>query len=488
MFTVRLQRDLAQEQVLDISSFTRRRRPTWPREPVPPANLRAHRSSKRDQGRAAQPPPWRGSTTTSGSGVHLERRHAISHDPPSNRLHRNRCRMRKVFFLDSAATRHDSRGLHLSARDRAVAPCNPGLLTSMRFPAGLHRRGPRAPGGMPRGDFDSKISGTAAVWRTSVTGGTHAISSERPHARSLAQGRDGTIPWEWPRRPTAHLSADPFSLSGMNDEIGPDARPVGQTTVALWEQSRCAPKTAPDPTAREGDGPPAGRPRDPSHRHPGGTTMASRKSSRTERSRRLLGSPHRRRLSLRPLLEGLEDRVVLSGRRLLELPDLAGRAPAVAASSIAPNADVVPVLLANGDILPTGAGTRGRGLQPPAGSGSSGGTPEGPSLPSPGVPSPAPSSALSRSAPPSNRPGPSSSPAPPATSRSRSRPPTGSAPGAHITTPSASPPSRGTAPARLSASSRRATTPLSSTPPPPATAPAPWPSSTRPSACPTRPA
>ncbi len=109
--------------------------------------------------------------------------------------------------------------------------------------------------------------------------------------------------------------------------------------------------------------------------------MASRKSSRPKQSRWPLGSPHRKRWCRRPLLEDLENRLVLSGGNPSMPPDLAGRAPAVAASSIAPNADVVPVLLANGDTAWLQA-PAAAGLRLPAGSGSSGGT-EGPSLPSP---------------------------------------------------------------------------------------------------------
>jgi hypothetical protein len=77
-------------------------------------------------------------------------------------------------------------------------------------------------------------------------------------------------------------------------------------------------------------------------------TMASRNSSRIQRSRRSLGSPRRKRRSLLPLLETLEHRLVLSVRPPIVPPGLAGLATAGDASRLAVHDGLVPVTLADG--------------------------------------------------------------------------------------------------------------------------------------------
>ena len=84
------------------------------------------------------------------------------------------------------------------------------------------------------------------------------------------------------------------------------------------------------------------------HRHLGETSMASCKSSLNKRSRRPLGSSHRKRWSLLPRMETLENRLVLSGRTPLAPHDMAGIAMSGAASMMALDDGLVAVPLASG--------------------------------------------------------------------------------------------------------------------------------------------
>ena len=97
--------------------------------------------------------------------------------------------------------------------------------------------------------------------------------------------------------------------------------------------------------------------------------MASRK-----RSRRPLHSPHRKRRSLRPLLENLEDRVVLSiGNAALVPPNLLHSSGSGASLILAPENGLIPVPLASGGTAWL-QGPPGLGLKLPASSASTRGT------------------------------------------------------------------------------------------------------------------
>src|SRR5271167_1681566 len=98
--------------------------------------------------------------------------------------------------------------------------------------------------------------------------------------------------------------------------------------------------------------------------------MASRKLARTKRFRRQIGSLPRMRRSHIPLLESLENRLVLSGQSPHVSSIMDGLAIAGAIPQIALADGLVPIALANGGtawLQPSGA----MRLQLPTGSGSS---------------------------------------------------------------------------------------------------------------------
>ena len=213
--------------------------------------------------------------------------------------------------------------------------------------------------------------------------------------------------------------------------------------------------------------------------------MAGHKSSRLSRSRPTPGSSNRRRRFMLPLLEGLENRVVLSRTPSLLPPSVAELATAAVVSTTDNSAGFVPVRLANGSIAWM-EGTPASRLPLPASSGSATGT----TLPAQAAIRAVPGAILGSlpvSSPLENV-GDQGALGPAGYIPEQIQVAYGLSTGAHTTARSASEQSRGMAPAKPSAFTKRATIPALSIRQTRTTAQAHSRHSTKPSACRTRPA